>query len=206
MVKPRELDAALAATLLHVLRETLALAHPVIPFVTEELWSHVPRSESGPPLLAAGRLPRADESLVDEAAEREVADAIAAVGAVRSFRNEAGVRPGLRLPARLAADGYAQTAPLVARLARLDLDGASGDEPVARVPVPGGAVELLPAEGVDAGEAERRRDAHRERLRAEIARAEGKLANQGFVAKAPEHLVEAEREKLERLRRELEAV
>jgi valyl-tRNA synthetase len=77
---------------------------------------------------------------------------------------------------------------------------------VARVPVPGGAVELLPAEGVDAGEAERRRDAHRERLRAEIARAEGKLANQGFVAKAPEHLVEAEREKLERLRRELEAV
>jgi valyl-tRNA synthetase len=203
MVKPREVDADLAATLVHVLRETLALAHPVIPFVTEELWSHVPGAEG---LLAAGRFPQVDAALIDELAEREVADAIAAVGAVRSFRNEAGVRPGLRLPARLAADGYAQTAQLVARLARLDLDGASGDEPVARVPVPGGAVELLPAEGVDAGEAERRRDAHRERLRAEIARAEGKLANQGFVAKAPEHLVEAEREKLERLRRELEAV
>ena len=203
MVKPRERDADLTATLLHVLRETLALAHPVIPFVTEELWSHVPAAEG---LLAAGRFPRADESLIDEAAEREVADAIAAVGAVRSFRNEAGVRPGLRLPARLAADGYAQTAPLVARLARLELDGADGQEPVARVPVPGGAVELLPAEGVDPGEAERRRDAHRERLRTEIARAEGKLANQGFVAKAPAQVVDAERDKLARLQAELEAL
>jgi len=74
------------------------------------------------------------------------------------------------------------------------------------VPVPGGAVELLPSEGVDPGEADRRREAQRERLRAEIARAEGKLANEGFVAKAPEQLVAAERDKLERLRRELEAV
>jgi valyl-tRNA synthetase len=203
MVKAREPDPDLTATLLHVLRETLALAHPVIPFVTEELWSHVPGADG---LLAAGRFPQVDEARVDEAAEREVADAIAAVGAVRSFRNEAGVRPGLRIPARLAADGYGQTAQIVARLARLELDGASGEAVVARVPVPGGAVELLPAEGVDPGEAERRREAHRERLRAEIARAEGKLANRGFVAKAPEQLVTAERDKLERLRRELEAV
>ena len=128
--------------------------------------------------------------------------------AVRAWRNEAGVEPGQRLPARLAADGYAQTAPLVARLARLDLEAAStnGADPAAVVPIPGGAIEVLPAEGVDLAEAERRRAAERERVLAEIARAEGKLANEGFVAKAPDAVVQAERDKLERLRRELEAL
>ena len=74
------------------------------------------------------------------------------------------------------------------------------------MPVPGGAIEVLPAEGVDLAEAERRRAAERERVLAEIARAEGKLANEGFVAKAPDAVVQAERDKLERLRRELEAL
>jgi valyl-tRNA synthetase len=208
LVKARDVDEDLAATLLHVLRETLALAHPVIPFVTEELWDHVPREESDPPLLAAARFQRADPALIDEAAEHEIDAVIGAVTAVRSFRSEAGIRPGERLPSRLAADGYLHTAHLVARLARLDLEAgaANGAEPAVSVPVPGGAVEILPSAGVDLGEAERRREAERERLRAEIERAEGRLANEGFVAKAPARLVAAERDKLESLRRELEAL
>jgi valyl-tRNA synthetase len=208
LVKSREADADLSATLLHVLRETLALAHPVIPFVTEELWGHVPGTEG---LLAAARFPRSEAGLIDEAAEREIEAVIGAVGAVRSFRSEAGVRPGERLPSRLAADGYLHTAHLVARLARLDLEagvnsGPPTPEPAVSIPVPGDAVEVLRSAGVDLGEAERRREAERERLRAEIARAEGRLANEGFVAKAPAQLVAAERDKLERLRRELEAL
>jgi valyl-tRNA synthetase len=205
LIKARDADEDLRATLLHVLRATLAVAHPVIPFVTEELWGEVPGAEG---LLAAARYPQADEALLDEQAEREIGAVIGAVTAVRSFRNDAGVRPGQRLPARLAADGYAGTAQLVARLARLDLDAASanGGDPAAVVPIPGGALEVLPAEGVDLAEAERRRAAERERVHAEIARAEGKLANEGFVAKAPEAVVQAERDKLERLRRELEAL
>ncbi len=205
LIKGRETDEDLSATLLHVLRETLALAHPLIPFVTEELWAEVPGAEG---LLAAGRYPKPDDALLDEQAEREIAAVVGAVTAVRSFRNDAGVKPGQRLPARLAADGYAQTAPLVARLARLDLEAAStnGADPAAVVPIPGGAIEVLPAEGVDLAEAERRRAAERERVLAEIARAESKLANEGFVAKAPDAVVQAERDKLERLRRELEAL
>jgi valyl-tRNA synthetase len=208
LVKGREADEDLSATLLHVLRETLALAHPFIPFVTEELWGHVPGDEG---LLLAARFPRADPALVDDAAEREIEAVVAAVTAARSFRSDAGVRPAERLPSRLAADGYMRTAHLVARLARLDLEagvnsGPPTPGPAVSIPVPGGALEVLPSAGVDLGEAERRRQAERERLRAEIARAEGRLANEGFVAKAPAQLVEAERDKLERLRREMEAL
>jgi valyl-tRNA synthetase len=108
------------------------------------------------------------------------------------------------VPARLSADGYDDAARAhVARLARVSLDGAEG-EAVATVPVPGGAVEVLPAEGLDPAEAQAKREAEAQRLRSEIARAESKLSNEGFVAKAPETVVEAEREKLSRLRAELE--
>jgi valyl-tRNA synthetase len=202
LIKGREVDEDLSATLLHVLRETLALAHPVIPFVTEELWSHVPGEEAHPPLLAASRYPSVDAALVDPEAEREVEAVIAAVSAVRSWRSQARVKPGERLPARLDADGYDATAPLVARLARLELGELDGAEP-ARIVIPGGVLEVVPG---DPSEAARRRDAERARLEGEIARAEGKLANEGFVAKAPAPLVASEREKLDRLRRALEAL
>jgi valyl-tRNA synthetase len=69
---------------------------------------------------------------------------------------------------------------------------------------PAGAVEIWG--GVDPAEEARKREAQRGELEAEIARAEGKLANEGFVAKAPEAVVAAERGKLERLRAELEAL
>jgi valyl-tRNA synthetase len=127
---------------------------------------------------------------------------IAAVSALRSWRDDAGVKPGQVLPARL--DGLDGDAELVARMARLDLQ-ADG-ETTAAVPFAGGMVEIRAGALVDPAEEERKREAERERLRGEIARAESKLANEGFVAKAPEQLVAGEREKLDRLRRELEAL
>jgi valyl-tRNA synthetase len=87
-------------------------------------------------------------------------------------------------------------------MARLDLAGDG--EPTATVPFEGGMAEIRAGALVDPAQEERQRGAERERLRGEIARAEAKLANEGFVAKAPEQLVAAEREKLDRLRRELE--
>jgi valyl-tRNA synthetase len=197
--KGREFDADLSATMVHVLRETLMLAHPIIPFVTEELWGHVPGTEG---LLAEARITDADPSLRDEAAEAEMAAVIEAVQALRSWRDEAGVKPGQVLPARI--DGLDGAAALVARMARLDLD--SEGEPTATVPVPGGTVEIRAGDLVDREAEARKAAADRERLRNEIARAEAKLGNEGFVAKAPPHLVDAEREKLERLRRELDAL
>ena len=197
--KGREYDHELSATMLHVLRETLLLAHPVIPFVTEELWSHVPGAED---LLATQRATGPDEALRDPDAEARVGAVIAAVSALRSWRDDAGVKPGQLLPARL--DGLDGDAELVARMARLDLAGDG--ELTATVPFAGGAAEIRAGALVDPAEEERKRAAERERLQGEVTRAESKLANDGFVAKAPEHLVAAEREKLERLRRELEAL
>ncbi len=194
----------LSATLLFVLRETLAVAHPLIPFVTEEVWTHVRRPGEG--LLAGTRPADPDPSLVDPAAEAAVERAIAATQAVRAWRDAAAIKPKVIVPARFAADGYELVAPLVARMARLRLDPAPCPSPpaaVAAVPVPGGAIEVLPGEGVAAELADGRAARRRAVLEAEIARAAGKLANPGFVAKAPPALVAAQRERIAELEAEL---
>ena len=223
LVKPRlyEGEEACAQTLLHVLLETLALAHPMIPFVTEEIYRYVPGSEG---LLAAG-VPESASFAPDQDAEEALGRAIAAVQALRGWRDLAGVRAAARVPARLAASGYEETAEQVGRLARIELsepddlgavqsgeaggraDGKpKGGDPVASVPVPGGVVEILPTEEFDPAALERKRSGARARLEEEIERSERKLANDGFVAKAPPELVQGERDKLARLRSELEAL
>jgi valyl-tRNA synthetase len=210
LVKPRLRagDPDVQATLLHVLTETLAFAHPMIPFVTEEIYRYIPGTDG---LLAAG-LPQSGSASAaaapDEHAEATVARVIEAVQALRGWRDVAGVKAAVTVPARLAADGYEDTGEHLARLAKLSLttDGAGASEPVASVPVPGGSVEILASDEIDLEGAERKLAAARAQLEAEIARAEGKLGNEGFVAKAPDHVVQAEREKLARLREELNAL
>jgi valyl-tRNA synthetase len=202
LVKPRLDDPDVQATLLHVLRETVALAHPLIPFVTEEIWSYVPGNSDPNTLLAAAPWPEAHPDRVDAEAEDAVERQFAAVRELRNWRQQVGVPPGPRLPARLEADGYDELADGIALLARLEWS-ANGDEAVATIDIPGGAVAVLASDAVDLDADRKRREQRRETLEAEIRRAESKLANEGFVAKAPEAVVQAEREKLESLRREL---
>jgi len=211
LVKPRlyeaegEERADLDATLLHVLTETLALAHPVIPFVTEEIWSFVPGADG---LLAARQTaPAPTDTDRDPDAERALADAIAAVQALRGWRDGVGAAAGARIPGRLEAAGYADTAAHVARLARFELaQGADGATDAATIAIPGGSVIVHASDAVDLGAAERKLTERRAKLEAEVARCEDKLANAGFVAKAPPAVVEAERTKLAELRAELEAL
>jgi valyl-tRNA synthetase len=206
LAKPRlrDHDPELEATLLHVLAETVTIAHPIIPFVTEEIWSFIPGAEG---LLAARVAGETEVGEIDEGAEMLVRRTIEAVQALRSWRSSAGVAAGATLAARLTAPGYEQTAEELARLSRIVLQSANGaGDAVAAVPVPGGAVEILPGGDLDLGATERRREAQRAKLESEIERAERKLANPGFVAKAPPVVVQAERDKLERLRAELKAL
>ena len=121
---------------------------------------------------------------------------------LRAWRDSVGAKPGTAIPARLDGDGYEATAEHVARLARLEWT-SDGGAPVATVGVPGATVAIFASDGVDLEAEQRRAQARRKEIEAEIARAEGKLANQGFVAKAPEAVVQAERDKLARLREEL---
>ena len=197
LVKPRLYgDAPPSATLLWVLERTLTLLHPIMPFVTEEIWSYMPGDRG---LLAASSWPAPDPSLIDDEAEELVDDAIATVTALRRYRDEAGVPARATLRARVSAQSPLQDH--VARLARVEFTD-DGDEAVATV----GPIEILPSDDVSAADHAARVDARRSTLEAEIARAEAKLANDGFVKKAPPEVVEREREKLDRFRAELESL
>jgi valyl-tRNA synthetase len=167
-----------------------------MPFVTEEIWSFLPGAEG---LLAVAPWPGADPSHIDENAEAEVERLIEAVTALRRYRDEVGARASAPVRGRLVAEGYGALREQLARMARFELiDGASPDGDVlATVPIPGGGVQVLPSEAFDAEEARARLAARREQLSGEVERAERKLANEQFVAKAPPEVVEEERRKLE---------
>ncbi|MBN1528165.1 MAG: valine--tRNA ligase [Thermoleophilaceae bacterium] len=202
LAKPRlyaEDNERVSAVLVHALERILALLHPVMPFASEEIWSLLP-GERG--LLATSPWPAADAARRDERAEAALERFIEAVGALRSYRDEVGAKPGTTLRGVLAAEGYDDLHEHLGRLARFELvDG--GDEPVAEVEIPGGVVRVLPSEGLDAEEEGRRRDAERTRLRGEIERLERKLSNESFVQKAPPEVVEGERGKLDDYREAL---
>lgn len=99
---------------------------------------------------------------------------------------------------QLAAEGYEAVADHVARLARFEwVDaGAVDSDVIATVPIPGGGVQVLPSEAFDAEEARQRIEKKRAALVTEMERAEKKLANEKFVAKAPPAVVDEERRKL----------
>jgi valyl-tRNA synthetase len=195
IVKPRLYDGEpeASATLLHVLGEVLALAHPVMPFVTEEIWSYHPAREKD---LVVSGFPQADEALVDAAAEAETERGIEMTRRLRTWRDLVDVPAAAVLHARV--DGE-EPAEFVARLARFEFSGNGGD-PVASV----GSVQVLASPEIDPEAVGERLEKRREELRSEVERAERKLANEGFTRKAPEELVQEEQEKLERYRTELE--
>ena len=202
LVKPRlyaEDPAEASELALFVLAETLTLAHPVIPFVTEEIWQFVPGADG---LLMTRSYPSPDDGLLDEAAEAEIGRAITAVQELRGWRDRVGAAAGRTISARLEAEGYEATAEAVGRLARVQFGEDAGDA-VATVTVVGGTIAVLASDAVDAEAEARRRDERRRALQGEIARAEGKLANRSFVDKAPAPVVQAERDKLESLQVEL---
>jgi valyl-tRNA synthetase len=202
IVKPRlyDGDPDASATLLWVLEHTLALIHPVMPFVTEEIYSYlrVELAEDAAEMLVVHPYPEVSLELVDGEAEAAVHAWIDLTRRVRRWRDLVGVAAASVLPARVSG-GDASPHELVGRLARLSFDGADG-EALATF----GSVEILPSEDVDADQVRRRIAERRDTLRAEVARAEGKLANSRFVDKAPADVVEAERTKLARYQAELE--
>ncbi len=194
IVKPRLYDGEeeVSATLLYVLERVLALLHPTMPFVTEEIWSFHPARQGH---LVVHPFPVADETLFDPAAEEDVEGGIGLTQRLRAWRDLVDVPAGAVLVALI--DGVEPPA-FVARLARFEFDGV-GAEPVASI----GPVKVLASEQLDAEAVAARLEKRREELRAEVERGERKLGNEGFVAKAPAEVVEEERGKLERYRAEL---
>jgi len=194
IAKPRLYDGEeeVSATLLYTLERVLALLHPTMPFVTEEIWSFHPSHRGH---LAVHAFPRAEESFFDEAAEADVEGGIRLTQRLRAWRDLAGVPAGAKLAAVI--DGV-EPPSFVSRLSRVEFDGI-GAEPVASV----GPVRVLDSDQLDASAVAERLENRRAELQAEVQRGERKLGNEGFVAKAPADVVEEERGKLERYRTEL---
>ena len=194
IVKPRlyDGDEDAAANLLYLLDQLLRLIHPVMPFVTEEIWGYLPERAG---LLMVSESPRRTPELVDTESALAVELEIERVRRIRRWRDLVGVPAAAVLPANTAADPM----DFVSRLARLDSSGGSG-ETIATID----GIEILASGEVDAEQATARIAAERKRLESEIERLDRKLANEGFVGKAPAEVVEAEREKLAEYERELE--
>jgi len=183
----------------------LALLHPFMPFLTEELWAVT--AEGGAPrasLLALAPWPQLD-GLDDAKAEGEIGWVVDLVSAIRSVRAEMNISPAAPLPLVLAgvsADTKARAgrwSEFLKRLARLG-DIAFADA------TPRGAVQLLvrgetaalPLAGVIDLAAERARlEKEIAKVEADIKRVDAKLGNADFIARAPEEVVEGEREKRE---------
>jgi valyl-tRNA synthetase len=201
LVKGRDAatDEDLARVLGWALRRTLQIAHPIIPFVTEESWDGFPGADG---LLAVATLPEPEDALLSTDAEQRLGRVIDVISTVRSWRNGANVPPGPILPVRLEAGGYDDEAlALIARLARLEPTTDDGDAvPVA---IPGGQVAILAGEHVDP-EAERARvQKRRAEVEKQIASTEARLGNEKFASRAPAEIIASERAKVEALREEL---
>ena len=194
--------------LLTVLERSLRLLHPVMPFLTEELWQRLPgREVVHPETITLAPWPEPVPSWEDAEVERQMTVLMEVVTRVRALRADLEVPPGERIRLHLAAGEpalaafLAEQAPLVAELCRA--------EPVSSGPAPEGAtrdlvagVELAVAlreREVGAGERERL-ERELDRLDREIAGAEARLANPQFVARAPAEVVAGNRARLAELR------
>jgi valyl-tRNA synthetase len=180
--------------------EILKLLHPFMPFITEELWA-VTASERGT-LLALAPWPKL-EGLTDDAAEAEIGWVVDLVTAIRSVRAEMNISPSTLTPLVLAGasaetKGRAQRwSDVVKRMARLADISFSDSAPEGAVQLlVRGEVAALPLKGVIDFSAERARlDKELAKAEADIKRVNAKLANEKFVANAPEEIVEEEKEK-----------
>ena len=178
LVKPRLRagEADLAATLLHVLTETLTLAHPMIPFVTEEIYSHMPGAEG---LLAARVAPERVAEIDDDAEARAGARDRGRAGRCAPGATAADVKVGahgIGAAGRggLRGDGRADRAAGPARVLRQRRRVRSR-----RSPSPVGRSRSSQSDALDLEAAERKRGGRAREARAEIERAERKLANEG---------------------------
>ncbi len=190
-------------TLIRVLEAILRLAHPIIPFVTEALWQVVAPIAGLPGAsIAIAAYPQAQPQKIDEAAESYVARIKQMVDACRALRGEMGVSPAQRLPLLAVADTpqdaafVRANAAVLQNLAKLsevkvfdDAAAWASEAQNAPVNVVGGARLALFVE-IDVAAERARLSKEAARLQGEIAKAQAKLGNEAFVAKAPAAVLE----------------
>jgi valyl-tRNA synthetase len=196
-------------TLIRVLEAILRLAHPVIPFITEELWQVV-KTVAGKEgeSISVAPYPQTNPAAIDPQAEAWAAKLKSVVDACRNLRGEMNVSPSTKLPAYVVAESaedaafIRQAAPVLQALSRLSEvklfdDAASWAAAAKAAPVAVvGATRLCLYMEIDVAAEKARLTKEAERLGTELAKATGKLANESFVAKAPPSVIEQERKRI----------
>ena len=194
-------------TLLRVLEVVLRLAHPIIPFVTEQLWQTV-APLAGKTLDPAGdsimrqAYPVAVPANIDEAAEAWMVQLKQLVDATRNLRGEMQISPSLRVPlivepgaeAKAALPAFAPYVQALGKLSDVQIVDALPDSPAAVAIV--GTTKLMLKVEIDVAAERERLSKEITRIEAEIAKVNGKLGNESFVARAPAAVVAQENERL----------
>ena len=206
LVKPRLFDKenptgkTAQYVLTYVLSHTMQLLHPFMPFITEEIWLHLPHEGES---IVISKWPEYDESLSFKKEEEDMTLIMDAVSAIRNRRAEMNVPPSKKAKTIIVtdkADIFERGTAFFIKLAsaseteiRADKNGI--DKNAVNIVVPGAEIFLPMSELVDKDKELARLNAEKKRLEGEIKRVEGKLNNAGFVSKAPQKLVDEERAK-----------
>ena len=187
----------------YVLRETLKLLHPFMPFITEEIYQKLPRDAES---IMISAFPRENPALHFDAEAAEMEKIIALIKAIRARRTEMGVAPSRRAKLYIvtkSTETFADAAPFFQKLAgasEVELVDSYADSTAVQIITDSAAAYIPLADMIDF-EAERKRlTTELEKNANEIKRVEAKLANEGFTSKAPAAVIEGERQKLEKYR------
>ncbi|MFJ2741924.1 valine--tRNA ligase [Streptomyces sp. NPDC087440] len=191
-----------ARVLGEVLDVTLRLLHPVVPFVTETLWTTLTGGES----LVVADWPK-DSGFRDQGAEQEIELVQQVVTEVRRFRSDQGLQPGQKVPAELTLAGTA-LAPheaAIRQLLRLTAPG-EGFHATASLPVAGATVALDLSGTIDVAAERKRLTKDLEAAKKEVVQANAKLGNEAFLAKAPDNVVDKIRGRLSKAEADIERI
>ena len=217
LVKPRLFDKenptgkTAQYVLTYVLSHTMQLLHPFMPFITEEIWKHLPNEGES---IVISQWPEYDEKLSFPKEEEDMTLIMDAVSAVRNRRAEMNVVPSKKAKVIIVTnkiDVFENGSAFFVKLASasevtVQTDKSGIDANAVNIVVPSAEIYLPMSELVDKDKELERLNAEKKKLEGEIKRVEGKLNNQGFVAKAPQKVVDEEKAKGEMYKEMLEKV
>ncbi len=217
LVKPRLFDKENATgktaqyVLTYVLSNTMKLLHPFMPFITEEIWQHLPHEGES---IMISRYPEYDENLSFKSEESAMELIMDAITAIRNRRAEMNVPPSKKAKTIIVtdkADVFEKGKIFFEKLASaseavVQPDKIGIDANAVNVVVPSAEIFLPLDELVDKEKELQRLQAEKKKLEGEIKRVEGKLNNQGFVSKAPQKVIDEEKAKGVKYREMLDKV